>query len=143
MAEGINKAYLIGNLGADAELRKYPKATVLKFRLATTERWKGADGEKKERTDWHRCSLWGERGEKLSAHLTKGTTVFVEGRIEHDSYEKEGQTKYTTEIHVRDLKFISPSKRDGTRDGIDLNQVMDGRVSPPPYPGGVSANANA
>lgn len=135
MAEGMNKVYLIGNLGADAELKRYPTGDKLTMRLATTEKWKDKQtGDKKEKTEWHRCVLWGPRAEKLGAHLTKGTTLFVEGRIETHSYEKDGQTKYSTEIRAIDIKFIGSSRRaDSGGRATGYDDVVNGRAEPPPY----------
>ncbi len=107
MAEGMNKVYLVGNLGADAELKRYESGSKLTFRIATTERWKDREtGEKKEHTEWHRCAMWGSRAEGLARHLTKGTTLLVEGRMETSSYVKEGVTKYSTEVRARDVRFL-------------------------------------
>lgn len=140
MAEGMNKVYLIGNLGADAELSRYPSGNKLTMRLATTERWKDKQsGEKREKTEWHRCVLWGPRADKLEAHLTKGTTLFIEGRIESRSYEKDGQMKYTTEIRALDVKFIGSSRRaeSGGR-AVAYDDVMNGHAEPPPYAGALA-----
>ena len=101
----VNKVILMGNLGADAELRQTSSQPVLNFRLATTEKFKTKDGEKKEHTEWHNCTLWGTRAEALAGHLTKGTQVLVGGKIRTRQYEKDGVTKYATDIHLDDLEF--------------------------------------
>ncbi len=138
MSEGMNRAHLIGNLGADAELRHFATGARLTFNLATTERWKDKNtGEPKDRTEWHRCVLWGPRAEKLAPHLTKGTTLFVEGSIETRSYDKDGQKKYSTDIRVRDLRFVGTKRRPG--DGVDLADVLSGAASPSTFaPGGAA-----
>ncbi len=110
----VNRVTLMGNLGADAELRQTQKQAVLNFRMATSERFKTADGEKKEHTEWHQCTLWGTRGEALADHLTKGTKVLVAGRIRTRQYEKDGVTRHSTEIHIDDLEFVG-GKRDDER----------------------------
>jgi single-strand DNA-binding protein len=101
MAEGFNRVMLLGNLGADPELR-YTKGgqAIMKLRLATTERFKDQSGEWKDRTEWHRVTVWGKRAEGLSKFLTKGSSIFVEGSLRTSSYEKEGQKHYSTEINA-------------------------------------------
>lgn len=99
MAEGMNKVMLLGNLGADPELRMTGNGNaILKMRLATTESYLDKSNTRQERTEWHQISMWGKRGEALSKILTKGDRIFVEGRIETSSYEKDGEKRYRTEI---------------------------------------------
>jgi single-strand DNA-binding protein len=96
----VNKVILVGNLGADAELRYTGGGmAVANFRLATTEVWKDKDGQKQEQTEWHRISLWGKQAEAVSQYLVKGKQVYVEGRIQTRKWQdKEGQDRYSTEI---------------------------------------------
>jgi single-strand DNA-binding protein len=98
LSDGINRVTLLGNLGADPELRQTQGGAVLNLRLATTETWIDKDKEKRERTDWHSVTLWGKRGEALAAILRKGSQLLVEGRLSTSSYEKDGQKRYKTEI---------------------------------------------
>ncbi|MBW1714032.1 MAG: single-stranded DNA-binding protein, partial [Deltaproteobacteria bacterium] len=102
----INKVILIGNLGADPEMRYTAGGTpVANFRLATSERFKDASGEWQERTEWHRVVFFGRTAEVCGEYLTKGRQVYVEGRLQTRSWEdKEGQTRYTTEIVGREMK---------------------------------------
>ena len=103
----MNKVVLVGNLGADAELKVVGNGSaVLSFRLATSERWTTKDGEKKERTDWHRVSLWGPRAEKLAPHLKKGTSLVVEGSVRYSEYEKDGEKRYATDIVANNVEFV-------------------------------------
>lgn len=105
---GMNKAILIGNLGADPEL-KFTQGgqSVLKMRLATTEKWKDKDGQTQEKTEWHSVVLWGKRAEALSKFLAKGKTICVEGRIQTRSYEdKDGVKKYATEINATEVVLL-------------------------------------
>src|SRR5512139_1278723 len=100
MAEGLNRVMLLGNLGADPELR-YTQGgqAVLNLRLATTESYLDKDRVRKERTDWHNVVIWGKRGEALGKILSKGSTIFIEGSIRSSSYEdREGNKRYKTEI---------------------------------------------
>lgn len=99
MAEGLNRVMLLGNLGADPELRVTSGGqAVLKLRLATTETYLDRNNTRQERTEWHSVTLWGKRGEALAKFLTKGDRLFVEGRIQTSSYEKDGDKRYRTEI---------------------------------------------
>lgn len=101
MAEGMNRVMLLGNLGADPELRfgQGPDTAVLKLRLATTESYfDRRTNERKERTDWHNVVVFGKRGEALQKILQKGATIFVEGRLQTGSYEKDGQKHYRTDV---------------------------------------------
>lgn len=116
MADGMNRVYLLGNLGADPELRHTQGGeSVLNLRLATTESWfDKASNERKERTDWHNVVIWGRRAEALSQILSKGSTIFVEGSIRNDSYEdrQTGEKKYKTEIKAIDIKLFGGGNRD-------------------------------
>ncbi|HEY3236190.1 MAG TPA: single-stranded DNA-binding protein [Polyangiaceae bacterium] len=99
MAEGLNRVFLFGNLGADPELRVTQTGqSVLKLRLATTESYLDRDRVRQERTEWHRVVIWGKRAEALSKFLTKGARVFVEGGLRTSSYEKDGIKRYSTDI---------------------------------------------
>ncbi len=112
MSEGLNKVLLVGNLGADPELR-YTAAgqAVLNFRMATTESYLDREGNRQQRTDWHRVALWGKRGEALAQYLSCGRCVVVEGRLRTSSYEKDGQKRYSTEIVAHDIRLPSASPR--------------------------------
>ena len=98
MARGLNKVMLIGNLGKDAETRQAGSATVTNFSLATARSVKnGQTGEWRDETDWHDVVLW--RGENVAQYLTKGTQVYIEGRLQTRSWEgNDGQKKYRTEV---------------------------------------------
>jgi single-strand DNA-binding protein len=99
MAEGLNRVMLLGNLGADPELKMTPGGqAVLKLRLATTETYLDRNQVRQERTEWHRITLWGKRGEALGKFLAKGDRIFVEGRLQTSSYEKNGEKRYSTEV---------------------------------------------
>ncbi len=114
MAEGLNRVMLLGNLGADPELR-YTQAgkAVLNMRLATTESYLDANKVRQERTDWHNVVLWGKRGEALAKFLTKGSTIFVEGGLRTSSYDdKEGVKRYKTEVHATNI-ILAGSRRGG------------------------------
>ncbi|ATX81522.1 single-strand binding protein [Mariprofundus ferrinatatus] len=104
----LNKAILIGNLGADPETRYTQDGTcVCNLRLATTEKFKNRSGETQEKTEWHRVVLWGRLGEIANQYLTKGARVYIEGKIETRKWtNKEGQDQYTTEIRANEMKML-------------------------------------
>ena len=110
----INKVILIGNLGADPDQRftKGGKATA-ELRLATSRKFKGADGNLEEATEWHRVVLWDKQAEAAGKYLRKGSKVYVEGRIQTRQYEKDGETKYITEIVAHDIQFLTPKGAGG------------------------------
>jgi single stranded DNA-binding protein len=107
MSEGLNRVMLIGNLGADPELR-YTQGgqAILKLRLATTERYKDKAGERQERTEWHSVILWGNRAEALSKILEKGRTIYVEGRLQTSSWDKDGVKHYKTEVNATEILLL-------------------------------------
>jgi single-strand DNA-binding protein len=105
----INKVILIGNLGADPEMRYTQNGTaVANFRVATTETWK-KDGEREEQTEWHRVVAFGRLGEICGEYLSKGSKVYVEGRLQTRKWEdRDGNPRYTTEVVAREMKMLSP-----------------------------------
>lgn len=111
----VNKVILIGNLGADPEIRYTPSgSTVANFTVATREQWTGKDGEKEERTEWHRIVAWGRLAEICGEYLHKGKQVYVEGRLQTRSWEdKEGIKRYTTEINALSMQMLGPARQEG------------------------------
>jgi single-strand DNA-binding protein len=105
---GVNKAILIGNLGRDPELRYTQSGqAVVNFSIATSENWTDKNGERQERTEWHRIVVWGKTGENCARFLSKGRTVYVEGRIQTREWEdREGQKRTTTEINAQTVTFL-------------------------------------
>lgn len=115
MAEGLNKVMLLGNLGADPELKVTQGGqAVLKLRLATTETYLDRNKTRQERTEWHSITLWGPRGEALAKFLTKGERIFVEGRIQTSSYEKDGEKRYRTEVVATNIILTGGKGRGGS-----------------------------
>ena len=116
---GVNKAILVGNLGRDPELRHTPNGqAVVNFTLATSENWTDKSGERQERTEWHRIVVWGRTAEMCHQYLSKGRTVYVEGRIQTREWEdKEGNKRYTTEINAQTVQFIGPRGGGGGGEG--------------------------
>lgn len=118
MSRSLNKVTLIGNLGADPEIRTTPNGSkVAQFSLATSRQWNSQSGEKQEKTEWHKCVAWnaGSRGTGLAdiieRYVKKGDKLYVEGRIEYRQYEdKDKQTRYVTEINVREIMLLGGGK---------------------------------
>ncbi len=112
MSRSLNKVMLIGNLGSDPEVRSTTGGgRVANFSLATSRTWNNASGEKQEKTEWHRCIVWNTKNGKLAdiveQYLKKGRQVYVEGSIEYRQWQdKENQTRYSTEINVRELMML-------------------------------------
>jgi single-strand DNA-binding protein len=117
MAEGLNKVMLLGNLGADPELKMTQGGqSVLKLRLATTETYLDKNQTRQERTEWHSVTMWGKRGEALAKFLTKGERIFVEGSLRTSSYEKNGEKRYSTEINASNIILAGRGKGAGAGD---------------------------
>jgi single-strand DNA-binding protein len=111
----VNKVILVGNLGRDPELR-YTQggAAVANFTLATNEKWRDKDGNNQERTEWHRIVVWGRTAENCAQYLHKGSSVYIEGRLQTREWEdKDGNKRNTTEINALSVQFL------GSRGGIN------------------------
>ena len=124
----VNKVILVGNLGRDPELRYTQQGTaVANFTLATNESFQRKDGNREERTEWHRIVAWGKTAELCSQYLSKGRSVYIEGRIQTRAWEnKEGQKQKTTEIVAQSVQFL------GGRGGGEGGGRSGGSGDPPP-----------
>lgn len=113
----VNKVMLIGNLGRDPEIRYTTSGqAVANFTLATTEKYTNKAGERQEDTEWHRIVAWGRLAEICGEYLSKGRMVYIEGSIKTRSWEdKEGNTKYTTEIVARNMQMLGGQGGQGGR----------------------------
>lgn len=122
----MNRVILIGNLGADAELRYTGSGQpVASMRLATSEKWQGKDGQQQERTDWHSLTIWGKRAEALAQYLTKGSRIAIQGRIQYREYEdRNGNKRWSTDINCDDIELL------GGRDGGQRDGGSRGSASP-------------
>jgi single-strand DNA-binding protein len=109
MSRSVNKIILVGNVGQDPDIQETSNGTkVAHFSLATNRRI-GTDGdEPKERTDWHRLTLWNRLAQFSEDYVSKGDRIYVEGRLEYDSYERDGMTIPTADVHVRELVLLTP-----------------------------------
>lgn len=146
MSRSLNKATLIGNLGADPEVRSTSGGNrVATFSLATSRSWTGSSGDRQEKTEWHRCVAWNSKGQQLAdiieRYLKKGDKVYVEGRIEYRQWQdKEGQTRYTTEINVREMIMLSG--RAGAGDGEGDGGASRARAAAPRERSSAAASAS-
>lgn len=116
---GVNKAIIVGRLGADPELRTTNNGmAVCTLSVATSESWMDKQsGQRQERTEWHRIVVWGKQGENCAKYLSKGRQVFVEGRLQTRSWEgQDGQKRYTTEIVANNIQFLSSGANESTQD---------------------------
>jgi len=115
MSRSVNKITLIGNVGRDPDMQETKSGTkVAHFSLATNRR-APADSEEEERTDWHRLTLWSRQAQFAEDYIRSGDRIYVEGRLEYDSYERDGVVIPTAEIHVREVVLLS-SKSSGAAD---------------------------
>lgn len=134
----LNKVMLIGNLGADPEMRYLPSGdAVANIRIATTESWKDkASGEKKEETEWHRVSFFGKLAEIVGEYLKKGSPVYVEGRIKTRKWQdKDGQDRYSTEVVADRMQML------GSRGGMGAPSGSDDDSAPQSRPSGGAAKS--
>ena len=111
----VNKVILVGNLGRDAELRYTPGgAAVATLHLATTETWNDKEGQRQEKTEWHRVILWGKQAETLNQYLQKGKQIYVEGRLQTRQWDdKDGNKRYTTEVRGDRVVLLSSGSGGG------------------------------
>ena len=104
---GLNRVQIIGRLGKDPETRYTTTGKkVTSFSVAVDRRWKSEDGEMKEATDWFNIEAWGRLGEICQQYLNKGRLVFIEGRLQTDRYEQEGETRYFTKVVVQNVQIL-------------------------------------
>ncbi len=117
----VNKVILVGNLGKDPEVRYMPSGdAITNITMATTDSWKDKNGEKQEKTEWHRVAFFGKLAEIAGEYLKKGSQVYVEGRLQTRKWQdKEGQDRYTTEIIADRMQML------GSRSGGGNYEVQD------------------
>jgi len=109
MAGGVNRVILVGNLGADPEMRYTADGTAIaRFNVATGESFVDKQGTRQERTEWHRVVAWRKLAEICGQYLSKGKLVYIEGKIRTRSWEQDGVKKYTTEIEADTMRMLGP-----------------------------------
>ncbi|MFN7975691.1 MAG: single-stranded DNA-binding protein [Acidobacteriota bacterium] len=128
----VNKAIILGNLGRDPEIKYMGDGRpVARFTVATSESWTGKDGEKKEKTEWHRIVVWGKLAEICAEYLKKGRQVYLEGRIETRTWEdREKNQRTTTEINVNQLVLLGSRSGGGGGGGGDYGRSRGAQGSP-------------
>ncbi|RWX42922.1 single-strand DNA-binding protein [Candidatus Electrothrix aarhusensis] len=143
----LNKAMLIGNLGADPELRYTQSGVaVASFNVATTRRWKDKEGQQQEETEWHKIVAWQRLGEICNEYLHKGSKVYVEGRLQTRKWQDQsGNDRYTTEIVASDVQFLTPRGEGGggySGGGSTSGSGGGGGYDPGPAGGSSSSSSN-
>jgi single-strand DNA-binding protein len=116
----VNKVILVGNLGKDAELKRTPGgAAVTTVSLATTDVYNDREGQRQEKTEWHKVVIWGKTAESISEYLTKGRQIYVEGRLQTRSWDdKDGNKRYTTEIRADRVVLLGSGRGRVERDEV-------------------------
>ena len=124
---GVNKVIIVGRLGADPEVKAVGQgSTVTRLNIATSENWMGKDGQKQERTEWHRVVVWGKLAEICGKHLSKGRQVYVEGRLQTRSWEdQQGQKRYATEIVANTVQFLGSAGGERSADASNKSGGAD------------------
>lgn len=139
MPKSVNKCIFIGYCGKDVEVKYLPNGTpVGKVSLAVNEQWKDKDGERKEKTEWINLVFWAKLAEIASEYVHKGSQIYVEGKMQTRSWEKDGQKHYMTEVSVHDLVLLG-GKKDGDgggqsydRNGFDQSERQPARTGARP-----------
>ena len=135
MSKGVNKAIIVGNLGADPETRSLPSGNaVTNLSVATSETWKDKQtGEKRENTEWHRIVIFGKLAEIAGQYLTKGSKVYLEGRLQTRKWQdRDGHDRYTTEIVANEMQMLDSKQQ--SAGGSGSNQPRNpGPGGPPPH----------
>ena len=136
---GVNKVTLLGNLGADPETKKIASGQSLTlFNLATSNAWTNREGQKQEHTEWHRIVVWGKQAETCAEYLSKGSKVYIEGRLQTRSWEdNNGQKKYTTEVVASQVLFLS-----GNQEKRSSSEASSSSYTPEPAFGAESSSSS-
>ena len=137
MAKDLNKVQMTGRLGADPEMRYTPQGSaVTTFRVASGRSWKSADGTPHEETEWFRCVAWDKLGEICNQYLTKGTRVYVEGRLRTNKWQDKetGQDRYSTEVIANDMIILSSRQDRPSSGGGEYDAQVEEEAQPPRAP---------
>jgi len=128
---GVNKVILVGNLGANPEMRfTQGGQAVANLRIATTERWTDKNGQKQEQTEWHQVVVWGKTAEIVGQYLTKGRQVYVEGRIRTRQWQdQQGQKRFTTEIVAQNVQMLGSRTEGAPREEVGAGAPPDEAVT--------------
>lgn len=128
----VNKVILVGNLGKDPELRYTQGGTAIcNFSIATTDQWTDQSGQRQEKTEWHRIQVWKKQAENCAKYLRKGSSAYIEGRLQTRSWDDQsGQKKYSTEVVADNVKFLGQASGQGSGQGGRPSQQSE--FVPPP-----------
>lgn len=134
---GVNKVIIVGRLGADPEVKTVSgNQTVARLSVATSDNWTDREGQRQERTEWHRVVVWGKLAEICGKHLSKGRQVYVEGRLQTRSWEdQQGQKRYSTEVVANTVQFLGApgeQREPGTHHGSSGNDYPYQDFGPEP-----------
>ena len=128
----LNRATIIGHLGRDPEVHHTESGqTVANMSVATTDKWQDRQGEWQERTEWHRVAVWGKQADACAEYLSKGRQVYVEGRIETRTYEKDGEKRYSTGIVASRVQFLGGRNGDSAGSRYPNDDTHDDDDNPP------------
>jgi single-strand DNA-binding protein len=145
----VNKVILVGRLGQNPEVRYTPSGSaVANFSVATNEAWTDKSGQKQERTEWHRIVVWGKLAELCSKYLEKGRQCYVEGRLQTRQWQdKDGQTKYSTEVQAQTVQFLGGERGAGApmggNDSMNQDRSFNGAPSGANFGGAAPAAAGS
>jgi single-strand DNA-binding protein len=128
----INKVILIGNVGKDPEVKVISDSLkIAKFSVATSESYTDKKGEKITTTQWHNCVVWNKQADIVEKYVTKGMQLYIEGKLNYSKSEKDGETKYFTEIIVNEFRFV------GKKESLSSENSNNGSIAPtttePPF----------
>lgn len=132
MSRSVNKIILVGNVGRDPDIHTTRSGTRVAHLSLATNRRSVVEGEEGERTDWHRLTFWNRMADFAEEYIRVGTRLYVEGRLEYDSYERDGVTIPTAEVHVREFVLLSPrpSTVDGEEDAFGEESSDEAEAAP-------------
>jgi single-strand DNA-binding protein len=117
---GVNKVILVGNLGAEPELKYTTGGTaVCKLRIATSEKWTDKEGNKQEKTEWHSVTFWRKLAEICGQYLHKGMQVYIEGKLQNDTWEQDGTKRYSYSIQGHTMQMLGSAGGGGNRQGSE------------------------
>ena len=130
---GVNKVILVGRLGRDPEVRYTSSGTaVANFSIATSEQWTNKDGEKQERTEWHKIVAWKRIGEICGEYLHKGSQIYIEGRLQTRDWEdRDGNKRYTTEVIAQTMQMLGSADKGGKAETTDERFPVEEPVTVP------------
>lgn len=137
---GVNKVILIGHCGNDPDVKELDNGLVANVSLATSESWKDRNGDKQERTEWHKLSFFGRLAEIVEQYVKKGDKIYVEGKLQTRSWEQDGVKRYSTEIVANNMQMLGtpaespsgPSREHTAREGRSSGDGGRRRGGAPP-----------